>query len=115
MRSGFHDLVAYREAVSVANDLHAAIASWPNFDRWSLGMQLMRSADSVGANIAESAGRWHALDKRRLLLIARGSLYETEHWIATAEARGLLTDEWQQRLNQVARALSGLVKKWTPN
>lgn len=72
----------------------------------------MRAADSVGANIAEAAGRWHRADQRRFLLIARGSLYETEHWMARAEKRGLLEQGATERLSEVARALNGLIKKW---
>jgi len=44
---------------------------------------------SIGANIAEGCERVHAPDRRRFYAVARGSLYETEHWIMTAEARGL--------------------------
>ena len=113
MRSGFRDLVAYRLASELADDLHRAVAAWPSFERWSLGLQLVRAADSVGANIAESSGRWHMPDKRKFLVIARGSLYETEHWIASAEARGLLPAGSSDRLDELARALSGLVKSTT--
>jgi four helix bundle protein len=97
-----------------ANDLHREVARWPSFERWSLGLQLVRAADSIGANIAESSGRWHAPDKRRLLIIARGSLYETEHWMAQAEARGLLAKGSTQELEELTWALAGLVKKPAP-
>jgi four helix bundle protein len=71
----------------------------------------MRAADSVGANIAEAAGRWHTADKRRLLMIARGSLNELEHWILTAERSGLLTPGTVERVDPVARALNGLIRR----
>jgi len=77
-------------------------------------MQLLRAADSIGANIAESAGRWHTPDRRRLLFVARGSLYETEHWILRAEKRGLLADGYAERLDELARALNGLIRRATP-
>jgi four helix bundle protein len=85
MHSEFRDLVAYRRATEAANEVRTEIQGWPEFDRWTLGKQLMRAVDSIGANIAEAAGRWYTRDKRRLLLIARGSLYETEHWISCAQ------------------------------
>jgi four helix bundle protein len=92
--------------------MYELIARWPSFDRWSSGVQLMRAADSVGANIAEAAGRWHRQDQRRFLLIARGSLYETEHWMVRAETRGLLEQGAAECLSEAARALNGLIRKW---
>ena len=80
----------------------------------SVGLQLIRSADSVGANIAEAAGRWTAADKRRFLLIARGSLYETEHWIDRARVRGLIRTDESDRLAEIARALNGMIKTPAP-
>jgi four helix bundle protein len=111
----FRRLVAYRLAVDFADELHQAVAAWSAFDRWSFGLQLVRAVDSVGANIAEASGRWTAADRRRLLLIARGSLYEAEHWLLRAEARGLLPAGSTQRLDEPARALSGLIKRPTPD
>jgi four helix bundle protein len=111
--SDFRELVAYRLAVELADDLHRLASGWNSFDRWSLGVQLVRAADSVGANMAEAMGRWHVADRRRLLFIARGSLYETEHWILRAESRGLLEQGTCDRVGQVGRALNGLIKKPT--
>jgi four helix bundle protein len=108
--SDFRQLVAYRLAVDVADRAHSAAARWPSFDRWTVGVQLVRAADSVGANIAEAMGRWHGPDRRRLLFIARGSLYETEHWMLRAEGRGLLEPGTNDRLGEVARALNGLIR-----
>jgi 23S rRNA-intervening sequence protein len=73
--SGFHDLAVYRLSIAVADDVYDAVMAWAPLPRWSLGIQLIRSADSIGANIAEAMGRWHIPDKRRLLFVARGSLY----------------------------------------
>jgi len=110
--SDFRQLVAYRLSAAFANEMYERIARWPSFDRWSTGIQLIRAADSIGANIAEGAGRWHRDDQKRFLRIARGSLLETEHWVATAETRGLLEVGTAERLTEVARALNGLIRKW---
>ena len=75
---------------------------------------MIRAADSVPANIAEASGRWHAQDKRRLLHTARGSLYELEHWIATATARDLLDDRFDGKLGEIGRTLNGLIKRPNP-
>ena len=72
---------------------------------------MVRAADSVGANIAEAAGRWHTPDRRRLLIVARGSLYETEHWLTRAQARGLELPDTD--LQELARTLHGLIRRHT--
>jgi four helix bundle protein len=100
--------------VALANELYDAIARWESFERWSIGIQLMRAADSVGANIAEATGRWHTPDRRRLLFIARGALNETEHWLRPAEERGLLPTGYIQKAVAARRPLNGLIKKTPP-
>jgi four helix bundle protein len=111
MPGAFRDLTVYRLAAELADELYERAARFPKPDRLSIGLQLIRAADSVGANIAESAGRWHGPDKRRLLMIARGSLYELEHWLLRAEARGLLERGMSERTDELGRALNGLIKR----
>jgi four helix bundle protein len=78
-------------------------------------MQLVRSGDSVGANIAEAMGRWSQPDRRRLLFVARGSLHETEHWISAAEGRGLLPAGMAGQVDEISRALNGLIRQPAPS
>jgi four helix bundle protein len=110
MRSEYRNLVAYQRAGALANELHETVVQWPSVHLWTIGVQLLRAADSIGANIAEAAGRWGYADKTKFLVIARGSLYETEHWLVQAASRGLLDEAKLQLLDEVARALSGLIK-----
>jgi four helix bundle protein len=56
MADGFRQLRVYRESVALADELHAAIKGWPSLERWTVGVQAIRAADSVGANIAEAYG-----------------------------------------------------------
>jgi four helix bundle protein len=110
----FLDLRVYALAAQLGDSLHRVVAGWPSFERWTIGTQLMRAADSIGANIAEASGRWHGPDKRRLFVIARGSLYETQHWLARAKARGLSTDRHEPELEAIGRMLSGLIRRPGP-
>ena len=110
---GYRDLLAYRLADQLARWTWEAVDSWPKFELWGLGIQLVRAAGSVGANIAEADGRWTNADKRHLLLIARGSLQETEHWLELAHARGLVDDGFRPQLERIGRLLNGLIR--SPN
>ncbi len=114
MASNFRSLAAYQRSRALADDLYVVALAWPAFDRDSVGLQLIRAADSVSANIAEAGGRWTVADKRRFLMIARGSLYETEHWIDCAQTRGLIKTDLSERVAGIARALNGLIKQPTP-
>ena len=107
---GFRDLAVYRRAVGLADALHASVGGWPGFDRFTVGTQLVRAADSVGANIAEAYGRWGPKDQRRALHIARGSAYEMAHWVERAEARHLaLPDSALEEAHEISRMLNGLI------
>ena len=111
----FQSLAAYRLAAELCDDLTTEVETWPNFEKWSLGVQLVRAAGSVGANIAEGSGRWTEADKRHLFLIARGSLYELEHWVERALKRELLERPYLSRIDEARGALTGLLRRPAPN
>jgi len=113
--SDFRRLTAYRLAAEVAGTVYDDVTAWSSFNRWSVGLQAVRAADSVGANIAEATGRWTAADKRRFLLIARGSLLELEHWLLQAHTRGLLSERYDDAIAELARALNGLIRRPVPS
>lgn len=104
--SGFENLVVYRLAERLADEVWAAVFGWDRFPREALGMQLVRAADSVGANIAEGCGRGSFQDNRRFVRIARGSLHETQHWLRRAHTRGLLSPEQVTRLKPLVDELA---------
>ena len=88
----FQELRVYALAEEVADSLWEVAKGWDAFAMRTVGEQMVRSADSIGANIAEGCGRHSFADNRRFVLIARGSLFETQHWLRRAYKRGLLTD-----------------------
>jgi four helix bundle protein len=108
----FRDLRAYQLAFDVAAELQSLTRGWPSFERWSIGQQLVRAAGSIGANVAEAEGRWHSKDRARFLLVARGSIFETRHWLYLAKAAGLLVDEsYTERLDELGRLTNGLIRQ----
>jgi four helix bundle protein len=92
-KANFLNLRVYQLAEKLADAVAEVAVKWPAFHRNTLGEQIVRAADSIGANIAEGHGRGTYKDNRRLTLIARGSLYETQHWLRRAFQRKLLMDK----------------------
>jgi four helix bundle protein len=84
------ELEIYQLATAIADSIWGAVAGWKPFERDTLGKQLVRAADSVAANIAESYGRFHYGESVSLLYYSRGPLYETKHRVARCRARELL-------------------------
>jgi four helix bundle protein len=107
---GFKELAVYRSAGNLADEIRASVRTWESLDVWSAGIQLVRSADSVAANIAEGSGRHTFPDQLRFYVIARGSLHEVHHWLTRANARGLtLPNDAEDRAEEIGRMLNGLI------
>jgi four helix bundle protein len=117
-RTNFENLHVYRLAEELADEIWQIVLSWPQFARDTLGKQLIRAADSVGANIAEGAGRRAFQDNRRFVRIARGSLQETQHWLRRAYKREMLTqlqiDSLKRKLDELAPRLNAYLKSIGP-
>jgi four helix bundle protein len=92
-KTNFENLRIYRLAEDLADNIWEIVVDWDPFAKDTVGKQVVRSADSVGANIAEGVGRWGLQDQIRFIYIARGSVNETKHWLRRAFKRQLLTDE----------------------
>jgi four helix bundle protein len=115
MSGGFRRLAVYEKCGGLSDELWESVRLWDAFDRWTLGTQLVRAADSVGANIAEAGGRWTYPDRRRVLFLARGSAFELEHWLTRAAARNLPCPENAvERAHELSRMLTGLAQAIGP-
>ena len=104
--AGLEDLTLLKKAEEIADANWNLVQSWNEFDRDTLGKQLVRAMDSVGANVAEAFGRFHYGEKINFLYYARGSVFESKYWINRAQKRHLISLETHQqyatRLTDVA-------------
>ena len=105
-RTNFENLRVYQISEDLADEIWNIVTSWNNFAKDTVGKQIVRSADSIGANIAEGEGRGSFQDNRRFIKIARGSLQETQHWLRRAFKRNLLTKEQIESLKPLINQLS---------
>ena len=105
-RSRFENLEVYQLSEKIADLAWDIVQSWESLARDTVVKQLIRAADSVGANIAEGEGRGSWQDNRRFVRIARGSLNETKHWLRRAFNRKLLTEHQIATLKPLLDELS---------
>jgi four helix bundle protein len=110
--SRHRDVVAYKAAAQFADEVSDAVQSWDRKEAlWTIGVQLVRSSGSIGANIAEALGRGSRADGKRILFIARGSVLETEHWIDRARhAELVLPEGCEFKIQRIAQLLHGLIR-----
>jgi four helix bundle protein len=104
-RTSFERLRVYQQAEKLADQIWQVVLGWDNFARDTVGKQVVRSADSIGANLSEGAGRGRYLDNKRFVRMARGSLNETQHWLRRAYKRNLLSKAQVDKLKPVIAEL----------
>ena len=87
---------------------------FPPEERFSLTLQIRRSAVSVPSNIAEGYGRGSTRDYLRFLRTARGSLYEVDTQLLFAVELGYVNqvrhEALQRGVDEVGRLLGGLIR-----
>jgi len=106
IRPGFTNLKVYQLSEKLSDKIWFIVLNWDNFAKNTVGNQIVRSSGSVGSNIAEGTGRGSYQDNRRFVRMARGSLYETQHWIRRANKRKLLNNEQRDELKVIIDELS---------
>ncbi len=105
-KTNFESLRVYQLSESLADQIWSIVVKWNVFARDTVGKQLVKAADSIGANIAEGTGRGSFVDNRRFVRIARGSLNETQHWLRRAYKRQLLNDKEVRNLKPIIDELA---------
>jgi four helix bundle protein len=105
-RTNFEKLQVYQLSEKIADSIWNIVIGWNSLARDTVGKQIIRSADSIGANIAEGSGRGSPQDNRRFVRMARGSLYETIHWLRRSYRRKLLSQAEVKKLRALIEELS---------
>ena len=108
-KSNFENLKVYRMSETLADEIWDVVLGWNRFARDTIGIQIVRAADSVGANIAEGSGRGSFKDNRRFVRVARGSLKETQHFLRRAYRRKLLDDNQINKIKPLVDSLAPML------
>lgn len=105
-KSNCENLQIYKLAESLADEIWNIVGNWEQFAKDTIGKQIVRSVDSIGANIAEGTERHNFADHQHYIRQAFSSLNETRYWLRRAYTRHLLTREQINKLKPIVDELS---------
>lgn len=107
------ELNVYKISRDISKVVWAVYEKMARENKILIGQQLVRSSDSIGANIAEGYGRFHYLDSAKFYYNARGSLFESKHWIDLLFERNMLEKELHEELSKnfdvLGKKLNGFI------
>ena len=107
------DLEVYKVAMEIGELAWNIVMKWEYFERKTLGIQLVTSADSIALNISEGYGRFHYKENKNFCYFSRGSAKETLTAVTKARTRNLIAgDEFkllEDKLNLYFRLMFGYI------
>ena len=108
------ELNVYQLSMFMAEEIWDIVMKWDYFTKDAIGKQLIRSADSIAANLSEGFGRFFYKEERQFCYYSRGSLYETKTWLTKASNRGLINsddfEKFKKEINNIGVKLNNYIK-----
>jgi len=86
------ELQVYQLSMEMGEKVWEIVIKWDYFSKDTIGKQLVKSVDSVAANLSEGFGRYHFNETKHFGYYSRGSLFETKTWLTKANNRKLITE-----------------------
>jgi len=78
---------------SFSDEIWNIVLGWDYFAKDTVGKQMVRSADSISANIADGYGRYHYKENKNFCYFSRGSIIETKGWLKKSKNRALISEK----------------------
>lgn len=98
-------LEVYNLAETFSDDIWNIVDGWKIFLKDTIGKQIVRSSDSISANIAEGYGRYFYKESKQFYFYSRGSLQETKSWIGKCKRRKIVNDQKCDELLEMAEMI----------
>jgi len=88
-----HELDVYKLAEELSDLIWYAFDEWPQKVQRTIGYQIIRSSDSIAANLAEGYGRYTPADRKKFYFYSRGSFEETKAWLRKLIRRKIIEED----------------------
>ncbi len=110
-----HELDVYKLSEDLSDLIWYAFDEWPQKVQRTIGYQIIRSSDSIAANLAEGYGRYTPADRKKFYLYARGSFEETKAWLRKALRRKIISsdeeiDKYKEIIDELGPKLNAFIK-----
>jgi four helix bundle protein len=106
------ELIIWKEAMSLAKQVHVATKRYPDDERYGLTSQSRRSADSIPSNIAEGWGRNTKGEFNQFLGIALGSMAELQTLLHLGRDLDILESDLAAKLLDHCKRVRALTLKF---
>jgi four helix bundle protein len=107
-------LEVYQLSEAFSDIIWNLVDEWNYFQKDTIGKQIVRSADSVSANIAEGYGRYYYKESKQFFFYSRGSLQETKSWLSKCKRRNIIESSKAEELileaEKILAKLNGYIK-----
>ena len=96
-----YELDVYNLSEKLSDLIWYAFDKWPKKVQLTTGYQIIKSSDSIAANLAEGYGRYTPADRKLFYRYARGSLEETKAWLRKLIRRKVIVDREVDKHTQI--------------
>lgn len=109
-----YELDVYKLAEKLSDLIWHDYEGWPKKVQHTTGYQIIRSADSIAANLAEGYGRYTPADRKLFYRYARGSFEETKAWLRKLMRREVIKKDeiaaYTDIINELGPKLNAFIR-----
>ncbi|HLG35103.1 MAG TPA: four helix bundle protein [Bacteroidia bacterium] len=114
MKYVLETLDVYNLSNEIADEIWEIVLKWKFMAQDTVGKQMIRSSDSIAANISEGYGRFFYKENKQFCFYARGSVMETKTWLSKSVNRKLISSEQHgnliKKLEVIHKKLNAYIK-----
>lgn len=107
------ELEVYKLSEELSDKIWSDYDTWPEKVKRTIGYQIIRSSDSIAANISEGYGRYTPAERKVFYRYARGSFEETKTWLRKLIRRKIVNNdkikEYETLINMLGPKLNAFI------
>lgn len=111
----FKSLKVWQKSGQLSKDIYTITKKFPSLENYIITSQILRSTNSIGANIAEGNAMIYVKKELSFYNNSIGSASETRHWLALAYQNNYISKQEYDLLDaktlEIIKMLYGVIRK----